>query len=61
MIRPSKKLVKIGGGPHIDEGVLVGYPPLRKIKNRRLVLGKNSFLRSGTVIYAGSKIGDDFS
>jgi len=44
---------------NIDKGVIIGYPPERKIKNRKLVLGKSPRVRSGTVIYLGSRIGDN--
>jgi len=42
----------------IDKTAVVGYKAERKIKNRKLILGKGAKIRSGTVIYEGSKIGD---
>ena len=43
----------------IDEGVLIAYPSERIIESQRLVIGKNARIRSGSVIYCGSKIGDN--
>jgi len=40
--------------------VLLGYPPAREIKNKRLIVGPGARLRSGTVLYLGSTIGRDF-
>ena len=51
--------IRIGKNKKIDEGVILGYLPGRKIKNAALVIGNNSTIRSGTVVYLGSKIGDD--
>ncbi len=50
--------VIIGDGHHIDGGVLLGYPVKRKIKCKELVIGKKARIRSGSVIYQGSRIGD---
>lgn len=41
----------------VDEGVLLGYPTGRNIKDRRLSVGGHAQIRSGTVIYEGSTIG----
>jgi len=51
--------VDIGSGLKADENVLLGYLPERKISNLKLTIGKNARIRSGTVVYAGSKIGDN--
>ena len=53
------------GGPtgpdlQADPGVIVGYRPARAVADLRLVLGPGARLRSGTVIYAGSRIGERF-
>ncbi len=53
-------LVKIGRNAKIDEGVLLGYPSPRLKKKAPLRLGKAARVRSGTVIYEGSSIGDGF-
>jgi acetyltransferase-like isoleucine patch superfamily enzyme len=49
--RASKK------GATLDENVLLGYTPSRRLKNSKLSLGDGARVRSGTVIYAGSRIG----
>jgi acetyltransferase-like isoleucine patch superfamily enzyme len=43
----------------IDRGVLMGYEPSRPTR-RPLQVGRGSRLRSGSVLYDGSKIGDRF-
>ncbi len=43
----------------IDDDVLLGYPPSREC-DPRLVIGEGARLRSGTVVYAGSRIGHRF-
>ena len=42
---------------NIDEGVILGYAPGRKVKDTSLSLGEGANIRSGTVIYGGSQIG----
>jgi len=49
----------LGESSVIDEGVLIGYPSERITQFERLVIGKNARIRSGSVIYCGSKIGDN--
>lgn len=49
--------VRIGTPRHVDPGVLLGYPTGRKVALGPLEIGDGAFLRSGTVIYAGSRIG----
>jgi acetyltransferase-like isoleucine patch superfamily enzyme len=49
---------KVGRGAVIDKGVCIGYPPCRQIKSKETILGIKARLRSGTIIYAGCKIGD---
>ncbi|MBI4227043.1 MAG: N-acetyltransferase [Candidatus Omnitrophica bacterium] len=41
----------------MDRGVIVGYRPDRAVEDLRLTLGRGARLRSGTVIYAGTTIG----
>ena len=55
----SSERVVLGGGCEIDEGVLVGYPTDKIIQSERLIIGKNARIRSGSVIYCGSRIGDN--
>lgn len=54
-------LVRIGDGLVKDEGVLVGYRAERLPERRPLVIGARARLRSGTVVYEGSEIGDDLA
>lgn len=42
----------------IDKTAIIGHNAERKIKNSRLIIGKGAKIRSGTVIYKGSEIGD---
>ena len=51
------KEVTLGKNGRIDEGVLIGYLPSRKIKDHRTVIGDNPVIRCGSVIYAGVIIG----
>jgi acetyltransferase-like isoleucine patch superfamily enzyme len=54
--------VEDDGGPiagWLDDDVLLGYPSGRKC-DPRLVLGTGARLRSGTVLYVGSRIGRRF-
>lgn len=53
--RSSK--IKLGTGHNIDEDVVLGYSPGRKVISKELVIGKKAKIRSGSVIYLGSKIG----
>lgn len=48
-----------GGDPRIDSSAIVGYPSSRNAAGE-LVLGQDPHLRSGTVVYAGSRIGARF-
>jgi acetyltransferase-like isoleucine patch superfamily enzyme len=50
--------IHIGSPSEIDESVVLGYRTGRMIADRRLVIGVEARIRSGTVIYAGSRIGD---
>ena len=59
MIYPN---VEVGPGTIIQEGAIVGEPPRgAKPGELRTTIGADSFVRSGTVIYAGAVIGDRFS
>jgi acetyltransferase-like isoleucine patch superfamily enzyme len=59
MIRTSE-YIKLGKDCKIDETAVIGYMPSRKLKDLTLIIGDRAVIRSGTVIYLGSKIGDDF-
>jgi acetyltransferase-like isoleucine patch superfamily enzyme len=53
--------VELGDDCVIDEGVILGYPPARAPEGRVVTrIGSRARIRSGTVIYAGAQIGDDF-
>ncbi len=49
--------LQVGPGLEADPGVLLGYPTQRAV-SRSSQVGRNARLRSGTVIYQGSRIGD---
>lgn len=51
---------QVGPGLLADPGVLVAYPPGRDIGGAGFSLGAGARLRSGTVLYAGSQIGERF-
>lgn len=52
--------IEIGSSALIDEDVILGYPSGRLKKGGDVILGRDSKIRSGTVIYQSVKIGDDF-
>lgn len=45
---------------HVDDNVILGYMTGRSLANTELQIGRNAYLRSGTIIYAGSTIGSGF-
>lgn len=49
--------VILGDGHEIEPGVILGYEPGRRIADSVLHIGPGAQIRSGTVIYAGSTIG----
>lgn len=55
----KNKNIKIGKNL-TNKGAIIGYSLMRKITDKKLIIGKNCFLNSGTIIYLGSKIGNDF-
>lgn len=56
---PMSLETDLGPGLRADPDVVLGYPPTREV-DRRLVVGRDARLRSGTVLYGGSVIGDRF-
>lgn len=50
----------LGAGSVVDKQALVGYKPSRPVKKLTLNIGKNALIRSGTIVYLGSRIGDGF-
>lgn len=60
-MRFASKNVEIGEGSIIEPGVLLGVVPQGKADEGLVTkIGRNCYLRSNTVIYAGVTIGDDF-
>jgi len=54
--------VQIGHGSVVEEGAVVGHPPRGKRPGELpTTIGSGGVIRSGTIIYAGSTIGDDFN
>lgn len=54
-----KELITVGPESKIDSTAILGYVTGRAIVSRELVIGARANIRSGTVIYAGSRIGDE--
>ena len=53
--------VDVGRGAVIEDFVIIGEPPRgKKPGELKTTIGKNAIIRSHTVIYAGSVIGDNF-
>lgn len=53
----TKAYIKIGEDYFADENVVIGYIPGREIEDLTTVIGDGFYLRTGTVIYAGSCVG----
>ena len=59
MIHPN---VTIGAGTIVEDGAIVGQPPRGKRSGELPTrIGSEGVIRSGTVIYAGTTIGDGFN
>src|SRR5258708_7846294 len=56
----DRALVLLGEGCESDPSVLLGYLTGRSVADPHLRVGARARLRSGTVLYAGTTIGDDF-
>jgi acetyltransferase-like isoleucine patch superfamily enzyme len=54
----NSNTVRLGEGAIIDDGVTLGYPAAR-CKDHLLTVGPGARIRSGTVIYSGSSIGQN--
>ena len=52
--------VFIGKDAKLDEDVLLGYFADRSIQNRKVSIGDNARIRSGTIVYQGVKVGTHF-
>ncbi|MFC1631548.1 acyltransferase [Candidatus Omnitrophota bacterium] len=55
----SKKYCSIGKGARVDQSAILGYESGRKIKVAKTIIGRGALIRSNTVIYTNSKIGDN--
>ena len=58
-MKKDKPLIMLGEGGVVDVGAILGYPAARGKNTDVINIGKNARIRSGTVLYAGSKIGDN--
>ena len=58
--RSRSTCVTLGERCEIDEGVLLGYRTGRQIASQDLIIASGARLRSGTVVYVGSRIGRNF-
>jgi acetyltransferase-like isoleucine patch superfamily enzyme len=56
-VRPFDPAVVVGAGYDLDPNVILGYRTGRKIADHSLTIGDNAVVRSGSVIYGGSRIG----
>jgi len=54
---PGKR-ISIGDGAKIDVDVILGYPTDRLITETGLIIGRDAVMRSGTIVYDGTVIGD---
>ncbi|MEA3378930.1 MAG: DapH/DapD/GlmU-related protein [Nanoarchaeota archaeon] len=55
------KNVEIGEGTIIEDGCIIGLPPKGKTNGElKTIIGKGCLVRSGTYVYAGNIIGDNF-
>jgi acetyltransferase-like isoleucine patch superfamily enzyme len=57
-IKLNQEYVRLGKDAVIEEAVLLGYPPTRRVENT-LTIGPGAHIRSGSVIYGGSRIGSN--
>lgn len=59
-IRDVPPDVVLGRGCLIDDNVILGARPGRPLRHPTLRLGRRAIVRSGSVLYAGSQVGDGF-
>lgn len=59
--RIAEDLIEVGPGSEIDPTAMLGEMPARPIELVRLKIGRGACIRSGSVVYAGSVIGDYFA
>lgn len=58
-MKKISELVKTGKNIQVDDDVKLGYKPDRRIRTLETFIGDNAIIRTGTVLYAGSRIGDN--
>jgi len=55
-------VIRLGKNALIDEDVILGYPTGRPgVKETEILIGDDAKIRSGSIIYQGVKIGNNFS
>ena len=59
-IERSEGEYKIGINPNVDKSVIIAKYSSRPVSNKLLTIGDNAFIRSGSVIYEGSTLGNNF-
>ena len=59
-MKSSPKKIVIGKGKQLGLHVQIGVLPGRKISDLKLLVGDHANIRSGSVLYLGSKIGSHF-
>jgi acetyltransferase-like isoleucine patch superfamily enzyme len=64
-MRPNKNVViyqpiDVGRNPIIEDFVVLGKPPIGAKAKAKLVIGDSPIIRTGTIIYAGNIIGNNF-
>ncbi|MBL7151976.1 MAG: N-acetyltransferase [Candidatus Omnitrophica bacterium] len=53
-------MIKLGTNCNIDKSAVLGYKPDRKIASDKLIIGSKAIVRTGTIVYLGSIIGNNF-
>ena len=59
--RCNNRYLAIGQNQNIDPLAVIGEVTVRKIKDKTLRIGENAFIRSGSIIYEGTSIGNNFN
>ncbi len=54
-----KNNIDIGKGSDLDANVMLGYKPIRSTTSTKLLIGNNAKIRSSSVIYLGTRIGNN--
>lgn len=59
-MEPTDDGLIIGSNPHIEPNCILGYRTGRPIADFTLRIGSDCYLRTGTIVYGGSTIGQGF-